>query len=59
MRQDTRKPFYMAASPLLILGASFAAVGASGQSTFGYLAVGFLLPGLVLLLVAFKQRGKR
>ncbi|WP_028693576.1 hypothetical protein [Pseudomonas cremoricolorata] len=59
MRQETSKPFYMVASPLLILGASFAAVGASGQSTFGYLAAGFLVPGLVLLLVAFKQRAKR
>lgn len=50
------KPFYYAAAPLIAIGAAFAAVGASGQAAFGYTAVGFLVPGVVLLVTGYRQR---
>ena len=50
------KPFYFAAAPLITIGAVFAAVGAAGQAAFGYTAVGFLVPGVVLLVTGYRQR---
>lgn len=52
----TAKPFYAAAAPLLAIGAVFAAVGASGQEAFGYTALGFLVPGIVLLVTGYRRR---
>lgn len=52
----TARPFYFVATPLITIGAAFAAVGASGQAAFGYTAVGLLLPGVVLLITGFRRQ---
>ncbi len=52
----TAKPFYLVAAPLIAVGAAFAAVGFSGQSAFGYTAVGLLLPGAGLLIAGYCRR---
>ncbi|MBJ9974292.1 hypothetical protein IAE35_00305 [Pseudomonas sp. S75] len=52
----TAKPFYLAAAPLIATGATFAAVGASGQLAFGYTAIGLLVPGLVLIVAGYRRR---
>lgn len=40
---------------LLNVGAAFAAVGASGQASFGYTAVGMLVPGMALLIASYRR----
>jgi len=52
----TAKPFFFAAAPLIAIGATFAAVGASGQEAFGYTAVGLLVPGILLLAAGYRRR---
>lgn len=54
--RKTAKPFYLAAAPLIAVGAAFAAVGASGQVAYGYTAVGLVLPGIMLLVVGYRRR---
>ncbi|MEG0634703.1 MAG: hypothetical protein RR517_19390 [Pseudomonas sp.] len=52
-----KQPFAMTGIPLLALGCAFAAVGASGQTAFSYVAVGLLIPGFVLLgMGAWRRR---
>lgn len=58
MSRTTTKPFYLAGIPLLSIGAAFAAVGASGQTAFGWVAAGLLIPG-AFLLIAGAWRNRR
>lgn len=53
------KPFYFAGIPLIATGAAFAAVGASGQTAFGYASVGLLVPGLVLLIAGYYRQAQK
>lgn len=52
----TAKPFYFVGIPLIATGAAFAAVGASGQTAFGYTALGLLVPGFALLIAGYRRR---
>ncbi|CAM3882787.1 hypothetical protein CCOS865_02963 [Pseudomonas reidholzensis] len=58
MSRTTNTPFYFTGIPLLSIGAAFAAVGASGQTAFGWIAAGLLIPG-ALLLIAGAWRNRR
>lgn len=53
MDRKTAKPLAMAGGPLVAIGSSFVAVGLSGQPAFGYIGAGLLIPGVVLVVVAF------
>jgi hypothetical protein len=48
---NTAEPFYLVGISLLAVGAAFIAVGASGQTAFGYISAGLLAPGAGLLLL--------
>ncbi|MNP74461.1 hypothetical protein D3C76_1713430 [compost metagenome] len=48
MSKEAGTPCLHAGMPLFVTGLAFAAVGASGQAAFGYIAVGLLIPGALL-----------
>jgi hypothetical protein len=53
------KPLMVAATPLLCCGVAFAAVGlgmGGVDDTFLYLAAGFFVPGLLLLVLSMRGR---
>lgn len=57
MSKNAKNPFYLAGLPLLTVGCTFAAVGASGQEAFGWIAVGLLVPGVLLVTMgAWRSR---
>lgn len=58
MSKAANTPFYLAGVPLVATGAAFAAIGAAGQTAFGWTAIGLLVPG-VALLVAGIWRNRR
>ncbi|PWB32359.1 hypothetical protein DCO48_13550 [Pseudomonas sp. SDI] len=54
-----KQPFAMTGVPLLAMGCAFAAVGASGQTAFSYVAAGLLIPGTVLLAMGLWNRRRQ
>ncbi|MCE0906979.1 hypothetical protein LU676_30035 [Pseudomonas alloputida] len=58
MAKKVIAPYGFVAVPLIALGATFAAVGAAGQSAFAYTAAGLLVPGIALLVLAVRDRIK-
>lgn len=54
-RKRYSQSFVIAAAPLIAMGSTFAAIGASGQSAFSYTAIGLLAPGVVLLVIGLRR----
>lgn len=58
MSEETQKPFKTAPWVLLPMATGFIAVGLSGQPAFGYIGLGFLIPGVVLTAINFCSKRK-
>lgn len=56
MTQAFKNPFFITGLPLAICGFTFALIGMASTSTFGYMAPGLLIPGLVLMGFGWVKR---
>lgn len=52
-----KNPFFLAGLPIVICGFTSGLIGMAGNGTFGYMALGFLIPGLVMM--AYGWAGRR
>lgn len=58
MDKAFRQPMFIVGIPLTICGFVFGLNGFLADRTFAYMAPGLLVPGLVFMLVGWKQRNK-
>ncbi len=58
MDKAFRQPMFIVGIPLTICGFVFGLNGLLTDRTFAYMAPGLLIPGLVFMLVGWKQRNK-
>lgn len=56
MIKALKNPFFLAGLPIVICGFTSGLIGMAGHTTFGYLAPGFLIPGLVMMACGWAGR---
>ncbi|MDU8358028.1 hypothetical protein [Pseudomonas syringae group sp. J309-1] len=58
MDKAFRQPMFVVGIPFTVCGVVFGLNGLIEERTFAYMAPGFLIPGLIFMLIGWRQRNK-
>jgi hypothetical protein len=58
MDKAFKQPMFVVGIPFMVCGFVFGLNGLISGGTFAYMAPGFLIPGIIFMLIGWRQRNK-